>query len=375
MATEHLPTWSPNWRVAPGEILGEALQERGLTQSDLARRMGRPLKTINEIVNAKAAITPETAIQLERTLGISASFWNTLEIRYREHLANEQAQRELQGQTDWLRNFPLRDLHRLGIVRQHVTRADALADLLRFFGVSSPQAWEQQWSQAAAAYRSSRAFASSPHATAVWLRRGELAAAHVPAGPFEKKRFLAALQEARGLSRVQPFMSAVERFRGLLQEAGVIVVLIPEVEGTRLSGAARWLASDRALVQLSLRHKSDDHFWFTLFHEAGHLVSSSRRRDFVDAPTDVGAAIALGVELEADEFAREALVPASAYKAFVDHADFGPATVRTFAQGIDVAPGIVVGRLQHDGFVGRGGLNYLKQSYAWPPDTGLRQSE
>jgi addiction module HigA family antidote len=66
--------WRPDWTVAPGEILLEALEERSMSQSELARRMGRPTKTINEIVNAKAALTPETAIQLERTLGIDASF-------------------------------------------------------------------------------------------------------------------------------------------------------------------------------------------------------------------------------------------------------------------------------------------------------------
>jgi HTH-type transcriptional regulator / antitoxin HigA len=374
MATERLPTWSPEWRVAPGEILGEALQERGLTQSDLARRMGRPLKTINEIVNGKASITPETAIQLERTLGISASFWNNLETRYREHLAREQAQRELEGQTDWLRNFPTAHLARLGLIRGRVSRAEALSDLLGFFGVSSPQAWERHWSQASAARRASRAFVSSPHSTSVWLRWGELAAAATTAGPFDEKRFLMIIEAVRGLSRVQPFMSAVDRLKSRFAEAGVIVLLVPEVQGTRLSGAAWWLTSDRAVIQLSLRHKSDDQFWFTVFHECGHLVSSSRRRDFVDAPTDVGSASATGEELQADLFARETLMPSSRYEPFINRADFGPEAVRSFARELDISPGIVVGRLQRDGHVGRGSLNFLKQPYTWPTEFGLRSS-
>jgi len=86
MATERR-AWQPDWTVAPGELLLEALKDRGISQSELARRMDRPAMTINEIVNGKAAITPETAIQLELTLGISASFWNQLEAIYREHLA------------------------------------------------------------------------------------------------------------------------------------------------------------------------------------------------------------------------------------------------------------------------------------------------
>src|SRR5687767_8005202 len=99
METE-LTAWRPDWTVAPDEILLEALEDRGMSQSELARRMGRPLKTINEIVNAKAAITPDTAIQLERTLGISATFWNKAEASYREHLAHERATRNLEDAAD-----------------------------------------------------------------------------------------------------------------------------------------------------------------------------------------------------------------------------------------------------------------------------------
>jgi addiction module HigA family antidote len=76
--------WRPDWAVPPGEILLEALQDREMTQSELAQRLGRPLKTVNEIVNGKAAITPETAIQLERAIGISSRFWTGLETLYRD---------------------------------------------------------------------------------------------------------------------------------------------------------------------------------------------------------------------------------------------------------------------------------------------------
>src|SRR3954454_21490287 len=102
--------WQRDWAVAPGEILIEALEDRAMSQSELARRMGRPIKTINEIVNGKAAITPDTAIQLERTLGISATFWNNLEASYREHLARERAQQELEAHAAWVDAFPVKEL-------------------------------------------------------------------------------------------------------------------------------------------------------------------------------------------------------------------------------------------------------------------------
>src|ERR1019366_5163303 len=112
MASNLQSGWQPDWTVVPGDILLEALQERGMTQSELAQRLGRPLKTVNEIIKGKAAITPETAIQLERTLGISARFWSNLEAQYRDSLARQEADAALVMQSGWADRFPIADLVR-----------------------------------------------------------------------------------------------------------------------------------------------------------------------------------------------------------------------------------------------------------------------
>lgn len=114
MASESRSGWAPDWAVPPGEILLEALQDRSMSQSELARRMARPVKTINEIVNGKAAITPETAIQLERTLGISARFWTGMEAAYRDSIAQQEAWRELEDNASWIDGFPIADLVKNG---------------------------------------------------------------------------------------------------------------------------------------------------------------------------------------------------------------------------------------------------------------------
>src|ERR1041385_3344414 len=130
MATSSRPGWQPDWAVAPGEILLEALQDREMTQSELAQRLGRPLKTINEIIKGKAAITSETAIQLERALGISARFWTNLETLYRDTLARQEAQAELEAQADWVDRFPIADLVRHHLIERGRTKAATLANLL-----------------------------------------------------------------------------------------------------------------------------------------------------------------------------------------------------------------------------------------------------
>src|SRR6185312_7830290 len=345
MAAE--PTsWSErDWTVAPGEILLEALEDRNMSQSDLARRMGRPIKTINEIVNGKAAITPDTAIQLELSLGISADVWNNLEATYRSDLARARSQRELAGFGSWASEFPVKDLERHGLIETSGGLAGSVAALLAYFRVSTPSAWEQHWLTHGAAFRSSPAFESSPYASAAWLRWGELAAEAIETQPFDPGRFRDALGEIRELT-ARDFALVREAVQDLCASGGVAFVVTPELTGTHVSGAARWLASDKAILQVSLRHKTDDQLWFSFFHEARHLLEK-RRSDFIDsdarAQRDKDRA-----EEDADRFARDILVAPADYEEFVRDGIFTADAVRSFAKAQRVAPGVVVGRLQRD---------------------------
>ncbi len=364
MATSSRPGWEPEWAVAPGDVLLEALQDREMTQSELAQRLGRPLKTVNEIIKGKAAITPETAIQLERALGISARFWTNLETQYRNILARQQAKTELETQAAWVDRFPIADLVRHRLIERGSTKAATLAHLLSWLGISSPAAFDRV--AAAAAYRASPAFAASPEAVTAWLHWGELQAADIEAVPFDARRFRKVLTEIRLLTRREPFAQVFERVQTVCAEAGVIVVLTPELCGTRLSGAARWLGS-RAVIQLSLRHKSDDQFWFTFYHEAGHVLSGGRRREFVDG-ADLEDVQPDDDERAADSFARDALLSIDDYSRFVEAADFSRNAVRAFAEAQSVAPGIVAGRLERDKHVGPGQLRSLKRTLTFTSD-------
>ena len=356
MVTESTAGWQPQWAVMPGEILLEALQDREMTQSELAQRLGRPIKTVNEIVKGKAAITPETAIQLERALGISASFWTNLETQYRDTLARRDADKELADYVDWAKRFPIAELVRRGLVDKGTTKAATVDNLLSWLGLGSPAAFERF--SAAASYRKSPAFSASPEAVTAWLRWGELQSASIAVASFDGDLFREAVLAIRPLTRREPFAQAFKKAQKLCADAGVAVVLTPEFSGTHLSGAARWLGT-RALIQLSLRHKTDDEFWFTFFHEAGHLSAGRRRRDAVDG--EVGELSADPDELAADRWARDTLVPRPEYERFVASGDSTPEAVRVFAEAQSIAPGIVVGLLERDEVVQPGRLRRLKK--------------
>jgi addiction module HigA family antidote len=335
----------------PGDTLKEALDEIGMTQAELARRMGRPKKTINEIIRGKAAITHETALQLERVLDIPAHFWRALEDNYQQHILKSRDLRLLEEHADWLDEIPMASMVREGWAEPGDTAAENVANALRFFGVASVDAFRDTWGAAVAAFRQSPSFQSNRWAIAAWLRKGEIEAARLRCAPYSRKRFEAALAQARKLTIEEPAI-ALKQLQEVCSKAGVAVVFVPELPGCAVSGAARWYGLRRAIIQLSFRHKRDDHVWFSFFHEAGHLLSSSPDDVFVDTPGEDAA----------DEFARDYLIPPASYAQFLNSVGgrkISREAARNFASEIGIAPGIVVGRLQHDGVIPYSHLNGL----------------
>jgi len=344
-------SFQPDYAVPPGETLKETLETIGMSQAELAERTGRPKKTINEIIMGKAAITSETALQLERVLGVPASFWNNLERNYQERLARIREDNYLKKQENWLNRFPLAAMVKMGWLAKEDNPIKKLRHLLTFFGVAGVNEWKAIWENPQAAYRNSKAFQSNPAAVAAWLRRGEIEGQKVDCQSFQPRSFLSALQKIRSLTQKGP-----EVFEPTMKElcagCGVAVVFIPELPGTRLYGATRWLKPSKALIQLSLRGESDDHLWFTFFHEAGHLLLHGKKEAYIEAPGDGRREPEkISKEMEADLFAQEMLISKEAYKNFVTGNDFSPDTILRFAEQIDIAPGIIVGRLQHENII------------------------
>lgn len=352
--------YSPDTVSPPGETLEEILDARGMSQAELAERTGRPKKTINEIVKGKAAITAETAIQLERVLAIPASFWIAREQNYREALARAREFDLLATQTEWLNVVPYRAMAKLGWVSDHKEKSFQLDEVLRFFGVASPASWQGVWSGSAPAFRQSPAFRSEPVAVAAWLRKGEIEASRQECGEFSEQSFRTALTRIRSLTRDLPrdFATTVQN---ICQASGVLVVFVPELPGTNVWGATRWLTQSRALIQLSLRYKTDDHLWFTFFHEAGHILLHGKRDVFIEDDQNEQS----DKETEADSFARDWLIPMSQYRVFCRKGSFSCAAASRFAYEIGIAPGIVAGRLQHDGYLDRTYCNNLKRKVDW----------
>jgi addiction module HigA family antidote len=357
-------SFQPNYAIPPGATLRDELRARHMTQSQLAQRMGRPKKTISEIVNGKAEITAETALQLETVLGVPARFWLALEANYQEDLARIRDRARLQREVQWARQFPVRKMAQLGWIKGQQDDAETVREVLAFFGVASADAWHDI-SLGSAAFLASPAYGCDQYALSAWLRQGELGAEKMHCQPFRPETFRRALAEVRTHVCEHPG-AFVPRVQAICAAAGVAVVLVPELPGVRVRGSARWLSSTKAMILLSLRHKTDDHLWFAFYHEAAHLLLHAKDDHFVDLVSDrPDDLIVEQDEQAANTFAAEQLIPQSQLDDYLQSDWRSRESISAFARRIGVTPGIVVGRLQHDGHLPWDNFNYLKLRLDW----------
>ena len=353
-------SFQPSWVSAPGDTLEDALEEQGLTQAQLAERTGFSRKHVNDLIRGRAAINADTAMRLESVVGGPAKFWLAREAQYREALARRARVEQLREDAGWLKELPVADIVRFGWAKRRSHRGEQVAECLRFFGVASAESWQELWSEPLAAFRASDKAAKKAGAVAAWLRAGERAASAQRCSDYDRSGFLAVLSELRGLTNEPDPSVFVPEMQRLCSSVGVAVAFLPRPKGCPVSGATKWLTPTKAMLLLSLRYKTNDHLWFSFFHECGHIVKHGKRMLFLEGADSISTEH----EEEADKFARDLLIPPAQARELAT-LGYNKAAVRAFAAHIGVAPGIVVGRMQWEKLLPWTHLNDLKVRYEW----------
>jgi HTH-type transcriptional regulator / antitoxin HigA len=356
---ERAVAYSPDYAVHPGEYLEEVLESRGIKKRELAERLGISVKHLSQIVNAQAGMSAAMAVQLEMILGVSASIWNNLNADYELFQEREKADAAIDARHSWLAAFPVRDLKRLGFLPDNNDKSALIDALLRFFELPDTEQWNAFYGNLnATSFRKSPAFTAGLPQLAAWLRAGELSVRDLETAPYSRDAFKAALDSIRGFTIRKP-QAFEHEMRRLCALSGVALAFVPEFEKTHVSGAARWQSRDRALIIMSLRHKSNDRFWFSFFHEAAHILLHGKKGVYIDDPTGYES----DLEAEADRFARNFLVPEGAWMSFIGAGAFLESDVVAFARVQGIHPGIVVGRLQHERLIPYTWHYGLKEKY------------
>ncbi|MDN7908318.1 ImmA/IrrE family metallo-endopeptidase [Burkholderia diffusa] len=360
--------FAPMWAIPPGRTISDLMKSRGIASTHLAHSVDMSEDDFESLLEGKCALTARIAKRLEVELGASAGFWLCREEQYREQLAQltdgvDPDNNEYQA---WLKSLPLKQMQELGWVEPTKDKREKLRRCLAFFDVPNLDAWRRTYSdvKGAAAFRTSETFAEDAVATAAWLRRGELEADKIECKKWNPTLFAEQLPKIRALTTIPHPSEFLPELQHLCAEAGVAVVVAKAPKGCRASGATFFGEPDKAVLLLSVRYLSDDQFWFSFFHEAGHLVLHWDA-DLLILETSDGPMSPQ--EDEANQFATEQLIPPS-LQARLPAASRSLKGIMRLARDAGVSYGIVVGQMQFRGLVSQRNYNNLKNRYKWNRD-------
>ena len=341
--------------IAPGETILELLEVNCMTQLDLSDKTGINKKTINEIIKGKAPITTSTALKLEYVFNIPASFWNNLESSYRESLERKKDFESIKDDEKYLTNIPYYEMSKRNWDWISKTRDpyEKVINLRKFFSVAS-LGFDTELKRKLA-FRKSNNDNFSKEALYCWLRYGEIQSNKDEYPKFNIEKLKENSKKIRTLAD-KSFLSQINIIKKLLKECGIALVYEPHLPNTYVNGVSYKITCDKAIIMISDRGKKDDILWFTLFHEMGHLIKHSKKEVFIDLEdTDYS-----DIELEADEFARNILIPDYIYNDFIKSNNvFNENIIKDFSKNNNISTGIIVGRLQKDGLVGWNQFNNL----------------
>lgn len=331
-------SYNPDIAIHPGETLKDELDFLKLTQVELAQRTGLSEKHISQIINGADPITSETAIKLERAIGVTATFWNNLQKDYDLILAHIENDKKIDSEIEEAKKYKCySELVEIGCIEKANEWKTKTENLMKFFGVDSLYYIKQ--TEAVAFRQSSGQF--DQYSLAAWLRCGELSSKDIKTKEFDIKKIKEIIPELRKLT------NHPEGFGSKLQElcssAGVAVVYTPYFKNTRVSGSARWIG-DKPVIQLNTRGAYSDIFWFSFFHELGHILLHGVKERFVDYQNKIKD----DKEKEADRFAADTLVPLEDYKQLLSTKPITRIAVESFARIKGIHHSIVFGRLAHE---------------------------
>lgn len=340
----------PDNAIHPGETLREVLEEKGMSNKELALRTGKPEQTISKVVQGKSSITTSMAIAFEKVLELPVNFWMNLQRDYDETLARISYDERCKAAEDWARAFPYKEMVKWEWVPKTSKAAEKARHLFNFFKVSSEEAWKKGYVEGGlrAAYRLDLAHNTKKHAITAWLRKGEILAAEQSLPQYDEKKLKALLPLLKNIM-ARGGSNFFEELKGLCNDAGLCILLVPSLPGAPIHGSSRWL-KDVPVIQLSVRYRKYDRFWFTLFHELAHILLHGST--YVSLELEKYNSYDEKKEIEANEWAAEWLLSDAEFEQLKTLNYKSPNTINSFAKKVNTHPSVIVGRLQREDLVG-----------------------
>lgn len=333
----------------PGETLMEKLDEVGMGPKEFAIRTQKPEKTISAIIACDSSITPDMAVVFEDVLGIPARFWLARQQNYNEAVARLKKQENITKDLAWAAMFPYKEMEKLGWIVPTKIKEERVENLYKYFRVGNQDAFEDYYfnQKLKLSFRLTKSLAKKPYSIAAWLRQGEIQSSQLEGTSYDEKSFTASLTNLKNLMATHPD-GFFKQLQQICLSSGVKVVYTPCLPGASIHGSTRWFG-DNPLIQMSAKYPHNDSFWFTFFHEVGHILLHGKKYiaiEKIDYKDEDKVK-----EKEADAFAVKWTFSDEEEKEVLTTPNLTPELINRYAKKFNTHPGVIIGRFHHKGML------------------------
>lgn len=330
----------------PGDTIQEQIDFIGMSQAELAERLGRSVPKLNELIKGKAPITNDTATKLEYVLGASSDFWLNLERTYQDELLEIKRLEELEEYKAWAKSFPLAIMKKFNLLPKTNDKVVLADSLLKFFRVASPLQWSDIYNGSSLAFKIELRHTTEPQAISVWLRLGELQAEKIEVAPFDKKAIRNSLEKIQEIS-YKHSENWMEELQSLCASCGVALVYTPCIAKAPIYGATRWIKNNTLpLIQMTDRKKDYSAFWFSFYHELAHILLHGKKDIFIEGIDSIEPDEEK--EQEADNFAERMLLSEKQRNELFQNPYFDDDLILQLSEKFKKHPSIIAGQVQRE---------------------------
>ncbi len=346
----------------PGYYLKDIIEDMGITQDEFAKRLNTTGKHLSDLLNGKCGLSKELALNLSIMFGTTLDVWLNLQKTYTEKVLEIERMKAEDNEVECVNLIDYSFFVNLGVVPKRRLATDKVRELLKYFKISSFEVFKQP--DFLVSYRTAIQTVSEKNIinSNAWVQTAINIGKEKETKEYNSKRLRSHLDEIRGMT-IQDPKDFYPRLVEIFASCGIAFVSLPHLQNSGVNGAIKWLNKEKVILAINDRRKYLDTFWFCLFHEIGHVLQEKITMLIVSRDMDEMDEINKALEDDANRFAQDILLPEKAYAKLINNNDFSEGHIREFAAGINIHPGIVVGRLQKENYIGFDRLTGLKGKY------------
>ena len=355
---------SPDLIIHPGETIADILEERGITQAELATRTDVTAAYVSNVISGKKNISAKFALSLEYALGVPRSFWLNLQANYdAELLALTEEYTITENEKKAYRSLSevIEHLRQRKMLPNILRMEDTILTLRKALQISSIENLASLVPEGA--FRIASNTSIDPYVLGAWLRLcqiiGEKSTVSSRFHPENTTELISAIKDIMRKHNCD----VQQELAHVMRQYGIDFSVEYNFKGAPVHGYITQRKDGTYQMVLTIRGSYADIFWFSLFHELGHIVNGdiSKGTKFIDISDNDDTS----QERNADLFACNALLDSDCYNRFIENGDFTISSICRFATHQKVMPYIVIGRLQKDGHIPYSWYSNYKLRYKW----------